>query len=35
MRKGTYIFKSYVTKKVLAELTDFPFREIDMLLAAS
>ena len=35
LRKGTYIFKSYVTKKILAELTDLPFREIDMLLAAS
>lgn len=35
LRKGTYLFKGYVTKKILAELTDFPFREIDMLLAAS
>ena len=35
LRKGTYVYKGYVTKKVLAELTDFPFREIDMLLAAS
>jgi alanine dehydrogenase len=34
LRKGTYIFKGYVTKKILAEITDFPFREIDMLLAA-
>ncbi len=33
LRKGTYIYKGYVTKKILAELTDFPFREIDMLLA--
>ncbi len=35
LRKGTYLFKGYVTKKILAELTDVPFREIDMLLAAS
>ena len=35
LRRGTYIFKGYVTKKVLADLTDVPFREIDMLLAAS
>ncbi|MBM3163426.1 MAG: alanine dehydrogenase [Chlorobi bacterium] len=35
LRKGTYVFKGYVTKKILAELTDFPYREIDMLLAAS
>jgi len=35
LRKGTYLFKGYVTKKILSELTDFPFREIDMLLAAS
>jgi len=35
LRKGTYLFKGYVTKKILAELTDFPYREIDMLLAAS
>jgi len=35
LRKGTYIFKGYVTKKILAELTDIPFREINMLLAAS
>jgi alanine dehydrogenase len=35
LRKGTYLFKGYVTKKILAELTDFPFREIDMLLATS
>jgi len=34
LRKGTYIFRGYVTKKILSELTDFPFREIDMLLAA-
>ncbi|NTW68884.1 MAG: alanine dehydrogenase [Chlorobiaceae bacterium] len=34
LRKGTYIFRGYVTKKILAELTDFPYREIDMLLAA-
>lgn len=35
LRKGTYLFKGYVTKKILADLTDFPYREIDMLLAAS
>lgn len=35
LRKGTYIFKGYVTKKILADLTEVPFREIDMLLAAS
>ncbi|MBN1279934.1 MAG: alanine dehydrogenase [Chlorobium sp.] len=35
LRKGTYIYKGYVTKKILSELTDFPFREIDLLLAAS
>ena len=35
LRRGTYVFKGYVTKKILADLTDFPFREIDMLLAAS
>jgi len=35
LRRGTYLFKGYVTKKMLAELTDVPFREIDMLLAAS
>lgn len=34
LRKGTYVFKGYVTKKILAEITDLPFREIDMLLAA-
>ncbi|TLU83526.1 MAG: alanine dehydrogenase [Chlorobium sp.] len=34
LRKGTYVFKGYVTKKILSELTDFPFREIEMLLAA-
>ena len=35
LRKGTYIYKGYVTKKILAELTDFPYREIDMLLATA
>lgn len=35
LRKGTYAYKGYVTKKVLEELTGFPHREIDMLLAAS
>ena len=35
LRKGTYLYKGYVTKKILAELTDFPFREIDMLLATA
>ena len=34
LRRGTYLFKGYVTKKILADLTDAPFREIDMLLAA-
>ncbi|MBF0586807.1 alanine dehydrogenase [Prosthecochloris sp. N3] len=34
LRKGTYTFRGYVTKKNLAELTGLPFREIDMLLAA-
>ncbi|NTW56578.1 MAG: alanine dehydrogenase [Chlorobiaceae bacterium] len=34
LRKGTYVFKGYVTKKIVSELTDLPFREIDMLLAA-
>jgi alanine dehydrogenase len=34
LRRGTYLFKGYVTKKILADLTDVPFREIDMLLAA-
>ena len=34
LRRGTYLFKGYVTKKILAELTDMPFREIDMLRAA-
>ena len=33
LRKGTYVYKGYVTRKILAELTDFPYREIDMLLA--
>ncbi|NTU58890.1 MAG: alanine dehydrogenase [Chlorobiaceae bacterium] len=35
LRKGTYLYKGYVTKKILAELTDFPYREIDMLLATA
>jgi alanine dehydrogenase len=35
LRKGTYIYKGYVTKKILAELTDFPYREIEMLLATA
>ena len=35
LRKGTYLYKGYVTKKILAELTDFPFREIDILLATA
>ncbi|NTV93229.1 MAG: alanine dehydrogenase [Chlorobiaceae bacterium] len=35
LRKGTYLFKGYVTRKILAELVNHPFREIDMLLAAS
>jgi alanine dehydrogenase len=34
LRKGTYMFKGYITKKIVSELTDLPFREIDMLLAA-
>jgi alanine dehydrogenase len=34
LRKGTYLFKGYVTKKILSEITDFPYREIDMLLAS-
>jgi len=33
LRKGTYIFKGYITQKNLAELTGLPYREIDMLLA--
>jgi alanine dehydrogenase len=35
LRKGTYVYKGYVTRKILAELTDFPYREIDMLLATA
>jgi alanine dehydrogenase len=35
LRKGTYLYKGYVTKKILAELTDMPYREIDMLLATA
>jgi alanine dehydrogenase len=35
LRKGAYIYKGYVTRKILAELTDLPFREIDMLLATA
>ncbi|NTW51499.1 MAG: alanine dehydrogenase [Chlorobiaceae bacterium] len=35
LRKGTYLYKGYVTKKILAELTDFPYREIDLLLATA
>jgi len=35
LRRGTYIFRGYVTQKVVAELTGAPFREIEMLLAAS
>jgi alanine dehydrogenase len=35
LRKGTYVYKGYVTKKILAELIDFPYREIDMLLATA
>ncbi|HHE07336.1 MAG TPA: alanine dehydrogenase, partial [Chlorobaculum parvum] len=34
LRKGAYLYKGYVTKKMLSELTGFPFREIDMLLAS-
>ncbi|ANT65313.1 MULTISPECIES: alanine dehydrogenase [Prosthecochloris] len=33
LRKGTYVFKGYITQKNLAELTSLPYREIDMLLA--
>ncbi len=35
LRKGTYVYRGYVTKKILSEITDCPYREIDMLLAAS
>lgn len=35
LRKGTYLYKGYITKKILAELTDFPYREIEMLLATA
>jgi len=35
LRKGTYLYKGYVTKKILSELTGFPHREIDMLLASA
>ncbi|ABB23510.1 alanine dehydrogenase [Pelodictyon luteolum] len=35
LRKGTYVYKGYITRKILSELTLFPYREIDMLLASS
>jgi alanine dehydrogenase len=35
LRKGTYVYKGYITRKILSELTSFPYREIDMLLASS
>lgn len=35
LRRGTYLFRGYVTKKILADRTGAPFREIDLLLAAS
>ena len=34
LRNGTYSYKGYLTKKILADLSGLTFREVQMLLAA-
>jgi alanine dehydrogenase len=34
LRNGTYVYKSQLTKKSLAQLFDMPYRDIEMLIAS-
>lgn len=34
LRSGTYVYKRHITKKILSQLFDIPYRDIEMLIAS-
>ena len=34
LRNGTYTYRKHITKKLLNEMFDFPYRDIEMLIAS-